>query len=453
MRYMHGEQELMTLFNHPDVSSAALLQLVNPYAKTPIEELGLDSSVDLPWLREGGASVAPAAGPVPSAVVQEESDADLEFWRRQPPEFILSQVHGGRNGHPGVRRTWKALNDNFQGHRIPYSFVEDYVSRCPRCQKDRIGMTDTIRPVYRHLKPPTLRSSVGVDHLTVTPMDEYGNTVLIAVVEQFSHFCAVYPAKDYSAVTAAKCLLQFFTSYGVYDHLLSDPGSAFMSDVVKQLNEWLGIRHKVSLVDRHESNGVEGSNREIIRHLRALVHDFREEKRWSDPSVLCLVQFTLNDSVHSETGVRPFAAKFGSEDAMYFKLPDELPLKEQSHAFIKLLDADLRKIRAASLVFQQSLISARSEELPEIAQNQFQPGDFVLFQQNPDQPLPTKLSSPFLGPFEVHPDAGEVFLDERGDVAELILHRERAAMDHATQDEHGDGQADGGKQGVGGKGW
>ena len=46
-----------------------------------------------------------------------------------------------------------------------------------------------------------------------------------------------------------------------------------MSAVVAQLSEWMGVKRVISLVDRHQSNGVEGTNKQIVRHLRTLVHD------------------------------------------------------------------------------------------------------------------------------------------------------------------------------------
>ena len=46
-----------------------------------------------------------------------------------------------------------------------------------------------------------------------------------------------------------------------------------MSQVMKLVTKYLGIeKHVVSLVDRHESNGVERVIREVLRHLSALVN-------------------------------------------------------------------------------------------------------------------------------------------------------------------------------------
>jgi len=317
------------------------------------------------------------------------------------PEGLLHKVHGGRNLHFGARRTWLLLNKQYPGHRIPYRFVQDFISNCAVCQKDRLGMTDGLKQVVRHIKPPHQRSRVGVDRLTVTPADKQGNTTLIVVVEHFTKHVAVYPSKDYTAQTLAIALFQYFTTFGVFEEVWSDPGSDLMSEMIQQLNQWLGIKHVVSLVDRHESNGVEGSNKQLLRHLKTLVHDERVVKKWSDPTILCLVTFAINDAVSSETGVRPFDAKFGSEDGPYLKLPESAIPSEISNAWVRALDQDLKHIRSVSAKFQAELIAERLAATPEETQNVFQPGDFVLFRLNPDNPLPTKLSSPFLGPYKV----------------------------------------------------
>ena len=65
------------------------------------------------------------------------------------------------------------------------------------------------------------------------------------------------------------------------------------------------------------------------------------------------------------------------------------------------LDEDLRHIRAKSSAFQEELVKARTQDTPDETQNRYQPGDFVLFQRDPTVPRPTKLASPYTGPFEV----------------------------------------------------
>lgn len=387
--------------NHPDAASAA----DPPATRDPgllahfLAELTQDPT---------------ACGPDPSALPEDSCDTlalpEPLHALEQPappaaaaptPETLLARVHGGRMGHHGARKTWKLLNEHFPGHRIPYRIVEDFVSSCAICQKDRLGMTDTIQPVYRTLQSGQKRRMVGVDTLTVTPTDKYGNTHVVVVVVHATKLVFLHPAPNKSAEETALALFRFFAQYGVYEYIISDPGSEFMNEVVEHLVKWLGMRHTFSLVDRHESNGVEGSNKSILRHLTALVADERVADRWSHPSVLLLVQYILNAQVSNETGLSPFHAHFGTEDSTYLRLPEIADSASTAQEFVRLLDDTLRTLWDTSRSYQQSLIAKRGANTDPALQNQYQPGDLVLFQRSTAAPLPTKLTLRFAGPYEV----------------------------------------------------
>jgi hypothetical protein len=339
------------------------------------------------------AEAAAAAPPVALAAAAAEP--------KPTPEQLFAQVHGGRMGHHGARRTWRFLCELFPGHGMPYRLIEDMVSSCAICQKDRLGMTDSLQPIHRSLQPPYRRKMVGVDTLTVTPPDKWGNEYINVVVVHATKLVALYPSQHKTALDMALALFQFFSTYGVYESLISDPGSDLTSEVVKHLTSWYGVRHVFSLVDRHESNGVEGTNKSILRHLRALVADERVADRWSDPSVLCLVQYILNSQVSHETGVVPFHAHFGTEDATYFKLPEATSVAATTQEFVRNLDANLRALWAASQKHQTNVRSKRSGHDDPARQNQYQPGDLVLLQRNTSAPAPSKLSMRYMGPYEV----------------------------------------------------
>ena len=87
-----------------------------------------------------------------------------------------------------------------------------------------------------------------------------------------------------------------------------------MSHVAK-LNKWFGIDKLVSLVDRHQSNDVEPTSKCILRHLRALVFDYRLPNDWSVPIMIALIEYFLNSAIHSETNLSPIESKFGTYDA------------------------------------------------------------------------------------------------------------------------------------------
>ena len=97
------------------------------------------------------------------------------------------------------------------------------------------------------------------------------------------------PAQRMDKMSCATALLVYVLLFGLLAKIWSDPCSDFTGKVVKQFNAYLGITPVISLVDRHTSNGVEGLNKQILRHLKALVLDKRCESRWSNPINLAFV--------------------------------------------------------------------------------------------------------------------------------------------------------------------
>jgi len=186
------------------------------------------------------------------------------------------------------------------------------------------------------------------------------------------------------------------------DSIMSDPGSEFTAEVVQSLHKWLGIRHVFSLVDRHESNGVEGTNKQIVRHLKALVADERISKQWSAPTVLPLIFFIINSATSSETGVSPFHATFGTKDATYHLLPTPTPDSTNLHEFVRLLDDNLAHIISVSKKYQDALVAKRTASNDPGKQNFYQSGDFVLFETSTAVALPTKLTPRYKRPYVVN---------------------------------------------------
>ena len=99
-----------------------------------------------------------------------------------------------------------------------------------------------------------------------------------------------------TAESLALALFQFFITYGVVDVLVTDPGSNINSEVVKPLLEWFG-RLRMSLVHRHQSNGVERTHREVFRFLSMLVGDESLADKWLKPYVIGVVQFLINSQI------------------------------------------------------------------------------------------------------------------------------------------------------------
>ena len=237
--------------------------------------------------------------------------------------------------------------------------------------------------------------------MAVTPADEDGNKVLIVIVNLFDKFVDFSPQKEYTAETAATAIFKHICDYGLIDGIISDPGSSFTAEVITHLLKWLGVNHTLSIVDVHTSNGVEATNREILRHLKALVYDERMIGQWSKPTVLPIIKHMINSHVSSETGNSPMTLRFGDKDSLYMRLPPDGTLPDKAGVFLESLNRNFETLRSISSDFQQKLLDAKGLGLiPVENQNMYQRGDYVLFSRDTtmhhDKLLPRFKKGPYV---------------------------------------------------------
>jgi hypothetical protein len=312
---------------------------------------------------------------------------------------MFTAVHGGRQFHRGIKSTWIKLNEQFPGHAIPIRVVAELVSECPTCQKVRLSYEYTLPSENHTLKPTHYRKRIGVDTLTITPKDRYGNYLAIVVVEHFSKFCSIYPCASHEAKHTATAMFLHYTRYGAFEEVLTDPGSDFMSETIVLLNTYLGQEQKVSKVGRHQSNGVEPTNKKILGLIRTLAHDERIRHDWSDPTIIGMIEYACNSQYHSEINAIPMELKFGTADFAYHHMPDNDIITNNAPDVLIRFNDHLKIIRSLSREYQLSLVEKRDNSIS--TNNKYQPGDFVLFIYSVEGERLNKMDAAYLGPYVV----------------------------------------------------
>ena len=102
------------------------------------------------------------------------------------------------------------------------------------------------------------RHMCAYDLLYLEPDDD-GNRFLHVFKSIPGRMVDLYPTSTLSADDLASAIFQYFTKYGISEVLITDPGSNITSNVVQLLLKWFGVRLRVSLTNRHQSNNVERS--------------------------------------------------------------------------------------------------------------------------------------------------------------------------------------------------
>ena len=242
----------------------------------------------------------------------DEYKVPQKYWAK------ISAVHNSTVGHRGVDATVHKLQGAISDGTIvldePWEYMRDHVRRfirrCPCCQK----MSQIKAPIEAH--PFTVSSynvmeRLAVDFIERLTADDEGNDHILVMIDTFSRFVELMPCKGATAKNAAKALFAHMGRYGAFSQLFSDRGKAFISEVVKELTTYAGMEHIQNVPYSKEENAiVERSNKEIMRHLRNIIFDYRVAKKWS--TYLPLVQRVINSTKHISTGVTPAEIVFGN---------------------------------------------------------------------------------------------------------------------------------------------
>jgi hypothetical protein len=327
----------------------------------------------------------------------------------------LTKCHSHASGHFSRDRTLACLKEYTQRTGSccwPTEVdmkrdVDSFIASCPVCQR----LSQVKRVV--HDEAYTISSSapmvkVSIDTLGPFPADKDGSIYIIVIVDCFSRYVELYPASDCTAEAAARAIVEHFGTFGAPKIILSDNGSQYANQVIGQLASLTDVDLKKTIAYSHEENGItERANKEILRHIRALF-DEHNDVSWS--LLLPLVKRIMNATVHSATGFAPAAVITPGLDLnqglIFPHQPDnEDPvivsdyirtLHEKQASIVRYVQANLGALFAKNKRKFNERHSTGS----------YPDGSFVLLQYPTGTRPPTKLHTPWLGPFQVHSHRG-----------------------------------------------
>jgi hypothetical protein len=292
------------------------------------------------------------------------------------------------------------LDKLFRGHNIPQEVVREHVLSCPNCQKNRNGMRFTLEPVVKtHHRVDGPRSIVGADLLKVEK-DEEGYEYIIVFSNHYTKRVKLYKSKDKKPESFATALLRFVNDTYMFDELRTDNGSDYTSKVTEILCNWLGIKRSFTITNNPKGSNVEGTNSQVLRHLRMICEDEDVRHIWSKDHILLWVEYFINMSYNSEVGNRPLILDNGDFNEFKERLPpdfDTLTPHDKATAYVKALRDQRDAMRAVVAKHHEKLDMQRRSDTSN--QAFFQPGDLVLYK--PPFRLPHKLMPRLLGPYKV----------------------------------------------------
>lgn len=325
----------------------------------------------------------------------------------------IREFHNAIAGHGGVERTMQKLFDTGHTWEHMRTHVRQFVKFCPCCQK-----MDQMKKVI-HAYPFTTSSyglwdTVSVDYIESLIPDNDGNNMIIVIVDNFSRFTDLYPAKSTNAMGAAQALLAFSGRYATPSCFRTDRGKSFANEIVKGLTESLGVNHHFTPAYSKEQNAiVERQNKEVMRHLRNIVFDKRVLSNWS--KYLPIVQRIINTSINSATGTSPAQIVFPSGLVL-----DRTLVSETNPIYMSSYISELQRAQARIIAMAEHNLKEKDRKHMESyskERTEFPDGSYVLAEHRPNalRRGPKSKLLPFKrGPLLVksHNEVGSYFLQD-----------------------------------------
>ena len=219
-------------------------------------------------------------------------------------ERILSEHHDlPHAGHFGREKTYLSICAHFYWPHL-FKWVTNYVKACEVCQ--RVKPAPHSQAPLRPLPVPAdCWKDVSLDFIFGFPSDKTGNTGVAVFTDRLGKMVHMAPVRESITAkqTAQLFLDRIFMHHGLPETLVSDRDPRFTAHFWRELFQLLGTRLAMSTSAHPQTDGqTERANRVIEDILRSFCA--ANPSQWS--SLLPMVEFAINNSVHSSHGYTPF---------------------------------------------------------------------------------------------------------------------------------------------------
>uniref|UniRef100_A0AAX7U441 Gypsy retrotransposon integrase-like protein 1 n=1 Tax=Astatotilapia calliptera TaxID=8154 RepID=A0AAX7U441_ASTCA len=279
-------------------------------------------------------------------------------------------------GHLGKHKTMARIRKYFHWPGLRAD-VAQFCKSCPQCQKTSIK-TPSRAPLQPLPVISTPFERLGMDVVGPVEKSRAGNRYMLVITDYATKYPEVFPLKSVKAKSVAFCLVQFFSRVGFPREILTDRGTNFMSTLLKQVHQLLGIKGLRTTPYHPQTDGLtERFNQTLKQMLRKFVNDTGTDwDQW-----LPYLLFAYREVPQVSTGFSPFELLYGHE------------MRERLEKMTELAQAHMGAAQQHQKVWYDRSARERS----------FEPGQKVLVLLPSDD---RKLLAKWQGPFQIQQKLG-----------------------------------------------
>ena len=164
---------------------------------------------------------------------------------------IFDLIHG--LSHPSGRTTAKLLKDKYVWHSISKD-AKIWTRKCLACQTSKIARHTS--PHLGSLPQPSRHfAHIHIDIVGPLPYSK-AHRYLFTAIDRSTRWPDAIPMPDASSSSCARALTEWVSRYDVPEHISSDRGTAFTSQLWTSLSNLIGARPHTTTAYHPEANGI-----------------------------------------------------------------------------------------------------------------------------------------------------------------------------------------------------
>ena len=237
-----------------------------------------------------------------------QSTVDQLIAPKQHRLQIMQIAHEGVfGGHLGVQKTTDKVLQSFFWPGVTAD-IQRFCRSCDACQKTSCrGRVKKVPLITTPLiEEPFAR--VAVDIVGPLPRTNSGKKYILTMVDYATRFPDAIALSGISAEQVSDGLIEFFSRLGIPKEILSDQGTQFTSELMREVSKLLQSRQIFTTPYHAMSNGLcEKFNGTLKSCLRRVA--YKEPKSW-DKHIAPLL-FAYRETPQASTGFSPFELVFG----------------------------------------------------------------------------------------------------------------------------------------------
>jgi hypothetical protein len=244
---------------------------------------------------------------------------------------ILTECHDTPYaGHVGRTKTLHNVRKNFWWPGMAND-VRKFVASCDSCQRVKPHNRSPVGLLQPLPVPGDTWDSVSMDLIVSLPQTAAGYTAIAVFVDRLSKMVHLAPCRDdTTAEQFADLFVQHvFRAHGLPRQIVSDRDPRFTGTFWRALMERLGVTHALSSAFHPQTDG---NTERVNRVLEDMLRHYIDPAQATWDSLLPLVEFAINDSVHESVQSTPFVLNFGKRP----RLPVDLVLRGEESPDVEL---------------------------------------------------------------------------------------------------------------------